>query len=107
MSQRRKTVPPNRVTSRSSHSGRSELIARENNEKRSAKKRSALDDRFHRTYFAFSCEQPHEPAAEWHGGCGRLSSNAICSRRYAVNLELDEALQRPGHRQPLVSCTLS
>ncbi len=49
MSQRRTTVPPTRVSSRSSSSGRSELIAGKKNEKQSAKKRTALDNRFYRT----------------------------------------------------------
>ena len=55
MSPRRKTVPPTRVSSRSSQAGRSELIAREKNEKQSAKERTALDNRFHRTDPALSC----------------------------------------------------
>lgn len=54
MSPRRKTVPPTRVSSRSSQSGRSELIARKKNEKQSAKGRSVLDNRFHRTNLRFS-----------------------------------------------------
>ena len=49
MSPRRKTVPPTRVSSRSSHNGRSELIDGHQNEKQSAKERTALDNRFHRT----------------------------------------------------------
>ena len=49
MSQRQKTVPPTRVSSRSPLSGRSGLIAREKTEKQSAKKKTALDNRFHRT----------------------------------------------------------
>jgi hypothetical protein len=53
MRQRRTTVPPTRATSRSSPSGRSELIAREN-EKQSAKRRTALDNRFHRTALQFT-----------------------------------------------------
>ena len=51
MSQRRTTVPPTRESSRSPHSGRSGLIAREKTKKQSAKKRTALDNRFHRTFF--------------------------------------------------------
>jgi hypothetical protein len=54
MSERRKTVTPTRVFSRSSQRGRSELIAREKYEKQSAKKRTALDNRFHRTDLRFS-----------------------------------------------------
>ena len=49
MSPRRKTVPPTRVSSRSPQSGRSGLIAKEKTEKQSAKERTALDNRFHRT----------------------------------------------------------
>ncbi len=49
MSQRRKTIPPTQVSSRSPQSGRSGLIAREKTEKQSAKGRTALDNRFHRT----------------------------------------------------------
>ena len=49
MSERRRTVPPTRASSRASSSGRSELIAREKTEKQSAKRRTALDNRFHRT----------------------------------------------------------
>ena len=49
MSQRRKTVPPTRVASRSSQSGRSELIARTKTKKQSEKERTVLDNRFHRT----------------------------------------------------------
>ena len=49
MSPRRKTVPPTQKHSRSSSSGRKELIAKEKTEKQSAKRRTVLDNRFHRT----------------------------------------------------------
>ena len=49
MSQRKRTAPPTPKHSRSSHSGRKGLIAKEKTKKQSAKKRSALDNRFHRT----------------------------------------------------------
>jgi hypothetical protein len=49
MSPRRKTALPTQKHSRSSSSGRKELIAKEETEKQSAKKRTALDNRFHRT----------------------------------------------------------
>jgi hypothetical protein len=49
MSPRRKTVPPTRVSSRSSQKSRSELIAKEKPEKRSEREKSTLDNRFHRT----------------------------------------------------------
>jgi len=45
MSPRRKTVPPTQKHSRSSSSGRKELIAKEQDEKQSAKRRTALDNR--------------------------------------------------------------
>jgi hypothetical protein len=50
MSQRRTTVPPTRNHSRSSASGRKGLIAKAKTKKQSAKKRTVLDDRFHRTH---------------------------------------------------------
>jgi hypothetical protein len=49
MSQRHTTVPPTQEHSRSSRSGRKGLIATEKTEKQSAKKKTALDNRFHRT----------------------------------------------------------
>src|SRR5437762_14195328 len=52
MSQRRTTVPPTRESSRSPRSGRSGLIAKEKTKKQSARKRTALDNRFHRTNVA-------------------------------------------------------
>jgi hypothetical protein len=54
MSQRRTTVPPTRVSSRSPRSGRSGLIAKDKTEKLSAKRRTALDYRFHRTDLRFT-----------------------------------------------------
>ena len=53
MSPRRTTVPPTRESSRSARSGRKGLIARET-EKQSVRKRTALDNRFHRTDRALS-----------------------------------------------------
>src|SRR5229473_8217222 len=49
MSPKRTTAPPPIKHSRSSSSGRKWLIAKEKTEKQSARKRSALDNRFHRT----------------------------------------------------------
>src|SRR5947209_19705621 len=49
MSQRKRTAPPTPKHSRSSHSGRKGLIAKEKTKKQSAEKRTALDNRFHRT----------------------------------------------------------
>ena len=56
MSQRRKTAPPTRVSSRSPRSDRSGLIAKEKTEKQSAKRRTVLDNRFHRTDLSLICE---------------------------------------------------
>src|SRR5713226_2975386 len=49
MSQRKTTAPPTPKHSRSSLSSRKGLIATEKTKKQSAKKRPALDNRFHRT----------------------------------------------------------
>ena len=54
MSPKRTTVPPTRVSSRSSRTGRSGLIAKGKTEKQSAKERTALDNRFHRTDLTLS-----------------------------------------------------
>ena len=74
MSQRRKTVPPTRVSSRSSQPGRSELIAREKNEKQSAKERTALDNRFHRT-------DPSSPARTRTGRSIALATQQLAGSR--------------------------
>ncbi len=62
MSQRRTTVPPTREYSRSSPAGRKGLIATEKKKKRSARKRPALDNRFHRTFFRSGARGLHVPA---------------------------------------------
>src|SRR5689334_5320890 len=62
MSQRKTTVPPTGRYSRSSRSGREGLIAKEKTEKQSAKRRTALDNRFHRTFFRSAARGPHVPA---------------------------------------------
>ena len=49
MSPRRKTEASTRESSRSACPGRSGLIAKGKTEKQSAKERTALDNRFHRT----------------------------------------------------------
>ena len=61
MSQRRTTDPPTQKHSRSSPSGRKGLIATEKTKKQSAKKRSALDNRFHRTFFRSAARGLHVP----------------------------------------------
>ena len=62
-SQRKKTAPPTQKHSRSSSSGRKGLIAKEKTKKQSAKKRTALDNRFHRTFFRSAARDLHMPAA--------------------------------------------
>jgi hypothetical protein len=49
MSPRRKTAPPTQKHSRSSSSGRKELIAKEKDEKQSVREKTVLDNRFHGT----------------------------------------------------------
>jgi hypothetical protein len=49
MSPRRTTVPPTRRHHEPSASGQKGLIARDKHPKQSAKRRTALDNRFHRT----------------------------------------------------------
>jgi hypothetical protein len=104
MSQRRKTVPPTRVSPRSSRIRRSELIAREKNEKQSAKERTALDNRFYRTYHAFSRERPPRANGRAARRLPQADESAICSRRDAVQAAMQQALQRRGCERPLVSC---
>jgi hypothetical protein len=54
MSQRHTTVPSTRESSRSPRSDRKGRIARDKNEKQSARRRPALDNRFHRTDLRFT-----------------------------------------------------
>ncbi len=86
MSPRRTTVPPTRVSSRSSRTGRSELIAGKKNEKQSAKRRTALDDRFHRTYHALRRERPPRASRTAARRLPPFDDDAICSRRDAVQI---------------------
>ena len=102
MSQRRKTAPPTHNASRSSTSDRKGLIAKTKNQ--SAKRRTVLDDRFHRTYHAFSCERPHLPAAERHGGCRHLTTTRSAAAVTPCKQEMRQALQRRASERPLVGC---
>jgi len=54
-SQRKKTAPSIQKQPRSSPSSRNGLIAKEKTKKQSAKRRTVLDNRFHRTVLALSC----------------------------------------------------
>jgi len=69
MSPRRKTEPPTREHSRSSSSGGNGLIAKDKTKKQSARKRTALDNRFHRTDKALSVLL-NESVVEFRGGEG-------------------------------------
>ena len=74
MRQRRTTVPPTRVASRSSQSGRSELIARTKTETQSAKRRPVLDNRFHRTDLRFTrANRCAEKCSSWKAGTQRFA----------------------------------
>jgi hypothetical protein len=59
------------------------------------------------TYHAFSRERPPRAEAEAARRLPRLkivSAGAICSRRDAVKLAMNEALQRRASERPLVGC---
>jgi len=72
-SQRNKTGPPTRKHPRSSSSGRNGLIAREKTEKQSARERTVLDNRFHRTDQTLSCAaRAHVATAARHAACLHL-----------------------------------
>src|SRR5882724_11258259 len=58
MSQRHTTVPPTRRHAASARVEREGLIAREKTKKQSAKERTALDNRFHRTFFRSGARVP-------------------------------------------------
>src|SRR6266498_2673964 len=68
-SQRKKTAPPTPRRSRSSSSSRKGLIATEKTKKQSAKKRTVLDNRFHRT-FDPELRAGHPPRPQ----CGALAA---------------------------------
>jgi len=86
MSQRKTTVPPTRKNSRSPRSGQVGLIARKKNEKQSARKRTALDNRFHRTFFRSAARGLHVPT--------RLTREAT----------KHEARKRRASERPRVGC---
>src|SRR5438876_12001902 len=88
MSPRRTTVPPTRRHSRSSPQGRKELIARKKDEKQPAKRRTVLDDRFHRTDHSLSRARPSR-----------------ASITYAGKLAKHEGLQARASVRPRVGCS--
>ena len=57
-SQRKKTAPSTQKRSRSAPTSRNGLIAKEKTKKQSAKRRTVLDNRFHRTDLCFSRAVP-------------------------------------------------
>jgi len=71
MSQRKKTAPPTPKHPRSSSAGRKGLIAKETTKKQSAKRRTALDNRFHRTVFSVPSGFQKESASLLNGFAGR------------------------------------
>ena len=97
MSQRHKTEPPTRKHSRSSASSQKGLIAKEKTKKQPAKRRPALDNRFHRTDLTLSRET--HPGAPRLCGAPLAATNAqgaIRKRRDAVTLGGHEAARLPG-----------
>jgi hypothetical protein len=105
MSQRRTTVPATRKHSRSPASGQKGLIAKEKTKKQSARRRTVLDDRFHRTYHSVQLRaaittqrQSGTPAATDFRTTRSVAAVTPCK------LEMQQALQRRGYERPLVSC---
>ena len=98
MSRRRTPVPPTRDHSRSRASGRKGLIAMTENKKQSAKRRTVLDDRFHRTYHAFSCERPPRASGRAARRLPTFDDHGICSRRDAVQTTDGVGASAPGQR---------
>lgn len=103
MSPRRTTVPSTRVSSRSSQTGRSGLIAKEKDEKQSAQKRSALDNRFHRTIFRYTARR----GLTWRRQSGAtiaaprmLIRGRDLQRRDAAAVPLNEARKRRTEAGP-------
>ena len=89
-SQRKKTAPPTPRRPRSSSSSRKGLIATEKTKKQSAKKRTALDNRFHRTP-TLSCARASPAgliAARWLPRPMAQPEEARCSQSDAVQLVL-------------------
>ena len=84
-SQRKKTAPPTPRRPRSSSSSRKGLIATEKTKKQSAKKRTALDNRFHRTP-TLSCARATRPGltrGTLAAATDEASEGAKCGRRDA------------------------
>ena len=98
MSPRRTTVPPTRRHSRSSPQGRKELIARKKDEKQPAKRRTVLDDRFHRTDLSLSSERPRasvpDGRAEAYKARGVFSPEPMYGRWVGCSKKLGAGLQQ-------------
>ena len=84
MSQRKTTAPPTPKHSRSSLSSRKGLIATEKTKKQSAKKRTALDNRFHRTIWRRSAAL----CLLWARNPGPYGSGLTIGRRSAALVHL-------------------
>ena len=89
-SQRKKTAPPTPRRPRSSSSSRKGLIATEKTKKQSAKKRTALDNRFHRTSVAeLRAGHPRRPhRGAMAAATDEASEGARCGQRAAMQLTL-------------------
>ena len=82
MSQRRTTVPPTRKHSPSSTLGRKGLIAKEKPQKQSAKRRTVLDNHFHRTVQRFTCAaRARVPKPMRRTACTHVSRAMQAARR--------------------------
>ena len=116
MAQKRKTAPPTRVSSRSSRNGRSGLIAKEKTEKQSVKRRTVLDNRFHRTSLVYRVDRAvARPAPHGSGRAGfpHPALRAMDLLRTVLDPSVNDARPRkrkafrnprkvfPGNRAPL------
>ena len=96
MSQRKTTAPPTPKHSRSSYSGRKGLIAKEKTKKQSARKRTALDNRFHRTFFHSAATCLHDPEAR-RNASPLNEPRKRRPKRTAARRLLRETVSKPWH----------
>lgn len=97
MSPKRTTAPPAHKRSRPSASSEKGLIAKEKTKKQSVKRRTALDNRFHRTDLTLSCGPPSLATGRAARPLPRITAGqrgAICNgRERQVLLGSREGLQ--------------
>src|SRR5437870_6282706 len=96
-SQRKKTAPPTPRRPRSSSSSRKGLIATEKTKKQSAKKRTALDNRFHRTP-TLSCTRAPRAGLPRHAGRRDRRPFGGSEVRPACRHAVDSSAPRNGPR---------